>query len=202
MVNSSAFLPERSYVSLIQTPHTSTRSTQGLSQESGAAPVSGCLSAKEEELYIEGLDSFLDGKSSTPRPYAANSLGSRNQDRATDREKEMQLRNPVSVYNWLRKHQPQVFLQDNEGHSEKSAKPAPSRSSRRAPASSGPTKQEHELYDEDGIALEVGTSGRGKRKRDDDSVYRPKGGSSRPSKRKKGDGGTVHRRGKNSISTQ
>ena len=94
----------------------------------------------------------------------------------------MAVRNPVSVYNWLRKHQPQVFLQDNELNSEKPAKTTGSRTSKRASVA---IKQEPELYDDDGIAIDMGATPRGKRKRDDDGGYRPKGGNSRPAKRKK-----------------
>lgn len=125
--------------------------------------------------------------------------------RTAERDRDMAIRNPVSVYNWLRKNQPQVFLQDNEVHSEKSTRGAGPRSSKRDRASKGEivvkrekTEEEDLPYDEDGIAMEThATKGRGKRKRDDDGGYRPKGGSHRPSKRKKEDGGT--RRGRKSL---
>ena len=115
-----------------------------------------------------------------------------------ERDRDMALRNPVSVYNWLRKHQPQVFLQDNEMQSEKAAKGASSRTSKRASAS---IKQEPELYDDDGIAVDAGSSSRGKRKRDDDGGYRPKGGNSRPAKRKKDESTTSAKKAKKPAST-
>lgn len=125
--------------------------------------------------------------------------------RTAERDRDMAIRNPVSVYNWLRKNQPQVFLQDNEVNSEKSTRGAGPRSSKRDRASKGEivvkkekTDEDDLPYDEDGIAMETfPTKGRGKRKRDEDGGYRPKGGSNRPAKRKKEDNGT--RRGRKST---
>lgn len=129
----------------------------------------------------------------------------RTDPRTAERDRDMAIRNPMSVYNWLRKNQPQVFLQDNEVNSEKSTRGAGPRSSKRDRTSKGgivvkkeKTEEEDLAYDEDGIAVEtLTTKGRGKRKRDEDGGYRPKGGSNRPSKRKKEDGGT--RRGRKST---
>ena len=148
----------------------------------------GILSSRNEEEYLRGLDSFLAGSSAIPRPHAASNVNTRSMERSIEREKEMQLRNPVSVYNWLRKHQPQVFLQDNESHPEKEKR---SRPSKRA---STTLKQEAE--DEDGIMADIaGSTSRGKRKRDDDAGYRPKGGNSR-TKRRREEAGSLSRRSK------
>ena len=114
-----------------------------------------------------------------------------------ERDRDMALRNPVSVYNWLRKHQPQVFLQDNEIQSDKPARGTTSRASKRA---SAPIKQEPEFYDDDGIAVDTGSSLRGKRKRDDDGGYRPKGGNSRPAKRKKDESTSSAKKAKKPVS--
>ena len=117
-----------------------------------------------------------------------------------------QLRNPASVYNWLRKHSPQVFLQDGEkdgrgdgGDGHHAEKPA---AKSRTPASRGGTRtskrastkaprassMDMEVDDEDGGGTPApSTTNRGRRKRvaDDDTGYRPKGGSSRPAKKKR-----------------
>ncbi|KAJ2901712.1 hypothetical protein MKZ38_001522 [Zalerion maritima] len=133
-----------------------------------------------------------------------------------------QLRNPASVYNWLRKHCPQVFLQDGEketkdkdhkdDHKEKDIhhadKPTAktktpnargaraSKRSSKAAAAARASSMDMEMEDDDGggtpAPAAVATTARGKRKRvmDDDPGYRPKGGSSRPNKKKRKSEGT------------
>ncbi|KAL6712267.1 hypothetical protein ACN47E_000144 [Coniothyrium glycines] len=112
-------------------------------------------------------------------------------------DKELTIRNPDSVYNWLRKHQPQVFLQDKdaahpENVSEKSAPKngnAGGKKTKRESAIGGGTPGPRD-HDDDDLA-EPGTSkGRRKPGAEDDTAYRPKGGSSRPAKRKREDGDT------------
>lgn len=120
-------------------------------------------------------------------------------DRPTfaDREREANLQNPNSVYNWLRRNTPQVFLQDNENASEKGSQNAQQqqqqsrssgnvRSSKRSSLARNAVREE-DMYDEDGIALEVtpASAAKGKRKRDEDSGYRPKGGRSSTTRKKK-----------------
>jgi IEC3 subunit of the Ino80 complex, chromatin re-modelling len=174
--------PAKSYLSLLEMPYISLDNAKSYNKAAKTA-MNGFPSPREEERYLEGLDSYLNGIATTPRPFTAGAT--RSGERSSEKDREMALKNPVSVYNWLRKHQPQVFLQDNEAHTEKATtRPATSRSSKRANA----VKQEPDLYDEDGIALDEGSSCRGKRKRDDDGGYRPKGGNGRPVKRKKEDG--------------
>jgi len=175
--------PATSYGSLVTSQYLPPISQGGSSEHMSHI---GYLTTKQEEQYQEGLDAFLDGKAPNPRPYATNNLGHKHPEKNADREREMQLRNPVSVYNWLRKHQPQVFLQDNEAGGDKQ-KTAP-RASKRAAAN---IKQDPEMYDEDGIALDGAAASRGKRKRDEDSGYRPKGGSNRLTKRKREEGGSI-----------
>ena len=179
------FKPAKSYASLLEMPCMSLDSTKS-HDNAIEAVLNGFPAPREEERYLEGLDSYLNGSAPTPRPFVATTI--RNGERSGEKDRETALKNPVSVYNWLRKHQPQVFLQDNEAHPEKpSTRPATSRASKRAST----VKQEPDLYDEDGIALDVGFSSRGKRKRDDDGGYRPKGGNGRPLKRKKEDGSLI-----------
>jgi len=181
ILESPGFAPQKSFVSLSKNgPPVSYVATEQ-DRDSHAQTASGFPSSNQEEQYLQGLDAYLAGSAAAPRAFAHNTAG-RNIERGMDRDRDMALRNPVSVYNWLRKHQPQVFLQDNEVQSEKPARGTTARSSKRA---SAPIKQELEPYDDDGIAVDIGNTSRGKRKRDDDGGYRPKGGNSRPTKRRK-----------------
>lgn len=180
---SKQFKPKKSYASLLATPYASLDDLKTHTNNASEIILNGFPAPREEEKYLEGLDSYLNGTAQTPRPFAP--VSNRGGERSSEKDREMALRNPVSVYNWLRKHQPQVFLQDNEAHSEKpNTRPAASRASRRANA----VKQEPDPYDEDGIAIDLRSISRGKRKRDDDGGYRPKGGNGRPVKRKKEEG--------------
>jgi hypothetical protein len=111
-------------------------------------------------------------------------------------EKDLTVRNPDSVYNWLRRHQPQVFLQDkdaahHENLSEKSAAPKTSKANaskikRESAVGGTPGPREHE--EEDPAAPETGKGRRKTTGGEDDTAYRPKGGSSRPAKRKREEG--------------
>lgn len=182
--------PKKSYAALLET---STSKLDNAKAYNNAAEtvLSGFLAPQEELQYLEDFDAYLDGAATTPRPFAV--AGIRGGERSSDKDREMALKNPVSVYNWLRKHQPQVFLQDNEAHLEKQGtRQATSRASKRASI----VKQEPDLYDEDGIALDMGSGSRAKRKRDDDPGYRPKGGNGRPTKRKKEDGSSSAKKSK------
>ncbi len=182
--------PTKSYASLLRVPYASLDDSK-VDNNPADTLLNGFPAPRDEERYLEGLDSYLNGTASTSRPFTV--MAARGGERSSEKDREMALKNPVSVYNWLRKHQPQVFLQDNEAHSEKpSTRPANSRASKRAST----VKQEPDLYDEDGIALDVGANSRGKRKRDDDGGYRPKGGNGRPVKRKKDDGSTSAKKSK------
>jgi hypothetical protein len=181
ILESPGFAPQKSFVSLSKNGPPASYVTSEQVRDSHAQTASGFPSSNQEEQYLQGLDAYLAGSATAPRAFAHNVAG-RNIDRGMERDREMALRNPVSVYNWLRKHQPQVFLQDNELQSDKPARSATARTSKRASAT---TKQEVEPYDDDGIAVDVGNTSRGKRKRDDDGGYRPKGGNSRPTKRRK-----------------
>ncbi|KAI4618234.1 uncharacterized protein J4E87_007902 [Alternaria ethzedia] len=115
-------------------------------------------------------------------------------------EKDLTVRNPDSVYNWLRKHQPQVFLQDkdaahHENLSEKSAAPKTSKANatkvkRESNIGGGGTPAPRDHDDEDSAAPETGKGRRKTGGGDDDTAYRPKGGSSRPAKRKREEGET------------
>ena len=175
------------------------------------APV-GYMTPIHEDEFLSALDAYLanlppEAPLMLPRPFKPT-------DR--EREKEAQLRNPVSVYNWLREHRPKVFLQDPRPEEKESvpekvpsvtesvghkASPKPPSSSTAKRRSAGVPKQEvepePEILDDEGNV--IGGAGidvpapKSKRKRDDDA-YRPKGGSSKSRKRAKGSSGTVVRK--------
>ncbi|EXJ67120.1 uncharacterized protein A1O5_09767 [Cladophialophora psammophila CBS 110553] len=183
LLKTPEFAPSRSYASLLSMAPTPAQSFEKMDPSNAVS--CSLLSTKQEEQYLQGLDAFLEGTATIPRPHVANSLGNRNAEKTAERERETQLKNPVSVYNWLRKHQPQVFLQDNEASTEKTPRATGSRSSTRKSANKESLKLEQEYYDEDGIALDNGSTLRGKRKRDADGGYRPKGGNCKSTKRRK-----------------
>lgn len=153
---------------------------------------------------------------------------------AAQASRDFALRNPTSVYNWLRKHAPKTFLQDGEaaadkeklengnddhphekGHARGGGRKGGERGGGRGGAGTTRAKRlsaahardrtaaaaESMEHLDDEIGLEAGHSGagggggaekaagagKGKRKRaaDNDLGYRPKGGSSRPLKKKR-----------------
>jgi hypothetical protein len=179
ILESPGFAPQKSFASLSRHALPASHMAAEQDRDSYAQSASGFPTSHQEEQYLQSLDAHLAGPATVPRAFA-NTTSGRNGERGMERDRDMALRNPVSVYNWLRKHQPQVFLQDNEIQSEKQPRGTASRISKRVSAG---IKQEPELYDDEGIAVDVGNSR--KRKRDDDGGYRPKGGNSRPTKRKK-----------------
>ncbi|QSZ36754.1 hypothetical protein DSL72_006637 [Monilinia vaccinii-corymbosi] len=112
---------------------------------------------------------------------------------------DITLKNPHSVLNWLRRHEPKIFLQDGEGPTEKiNAKPGALRGAGKRANIPAPTRFDSlEIVEEDGIGYDTTLSGpsssKAKRKRDpeDDGGYTPKSGNPinkikryRPSKRK------------------
>ena len=205
LAHQPTFHAEGSYAALEDDWATRNNTTESPSYSRDGETSTAYLNVKDEDEYLNGLDAFLDGKNSQSRPHASISTGGTGQTRAIEYERELQLQNPVSVYNWLRKHQPSVFLQDHEGQgpAEKPSRSAGTRSSKRGLLGEKPaSKQDSDMYDTDGIAVDLTASSRNKRKRgDDDLGYRPKGGSSRPAKRRKGEGSYSRRRGqKSSIS--
>ena len=167
----------------------------------------GYMSPAHEEEYLLATDLAIADPTYDPNAHDGRPLRITS-TRAAPTDKELTIQNPDSVYNWLRKHQPQVFLQDRdpahpENASEKSsARPAngPGRGKRPSAVSNntpGP-KGEPDVDEEMGFIPESGTAaGKGRRgKGEDDSAYRPKGGSSRGSKRKREDGDPVGKGGR------
>ncbi|RAL61414.1 hypothetical protein DID88_009344 [Monilinia fructigena] len=112
---------------------------------------------------------------------------------------DVTLKNPHSVLNWLRRHEPKIFLQDGEGPTEKiNTKPGALRGAGKRASIPAPTRLDSlEIVEEDGIGYDTTLNGpsssKVKRKRDpeDDGGYTPKSGNpviktkrQRPSKRK------------------
>lgn len=124
------------------------------------------------------------------------------------------LNNPTSVTNWLRKHAPKVFLQDGESHAAATADAddgdgghtggrktrggrgerggrASTRGKRMSAATRAAANRASErAAEQDGDVdddPDFGSTpvGRGKRKRDDDPGYKPRGSASRPAKKKR-----------------
>ena len=168
----------------------------------------GYMSPQHEEDYLLALDQLLEDPAFDPSNSHHRTLHlGPSQPQLS--EKDLTIRNPDSVYNWLRKNQPQVFLQDKDGphHDNMSEKAAPKGGSKKSRASNiggGGTPAPKEDHDGDDSAAPEG-KGKGKKggADPDDTAYRPKGGSSRPAKRKReaGEGEAKGARKKNRPST-
>ncbi|KAI1816307.1 hypothetical protein GGS20DRAFT_249712 [Poronia punctata] len=155
------------------------------------------LSPDAIDDYLFELDARLGTK---PKPTLAPlALGTSNH---TSSPAHFALRNPTSVYNWLRRHAPKTFLQDLEKEKDKDkddrdkddnrkrksgvSKKRQSAAASRKEKERGKEVAESMDWDEDaGYDAPASGTAKGKRKRDEDGGYRPKGGSSRPSKKRK-----------------
>ncbi len=174
------------FESLLSVPH-----TDKTPLESGDIPdfiltdtPPGYLSPAHEDDYLFNLDNTLNPTPIIPH-QSATIDHPRPGEKGSPKDRDMAAKNPVSVYNWLRKNEPQVFLQDHEGNFDKHIK-APNPKTVKRP-SVAPKPEPEVQEDEFGLLPEITPSSRAKRKRDDEP-YRPKGGSSRPAKRKREDG--------------
>ncbi|KAJ5613504.1 hypothetical protein N7528_007158 [Penicillium herquei] len=169
-----AFAPGIKYSDLLKIPHSEFK-VPGNGPKDAADALDhklGYLTPEHEADFYLALDAKLGDEAAEARLARM-----KNPPTFAEREKEASMRNPASVFNWLRRNQPQT-LQEHEATADKAARPANSRSSKRAPA----PRKEEDTIDEDGA--EVEPTPKGKRKRDDDTGYRPKGGSSRSKKKK------------------
>lgn len=171
----------------------------------------GFLGTDHETEYLSALDASLSAIPSTdnlPQSLEAIQPPSRNRDKVQLREQDFAIRNPISVHNWLRKHKPDLFNdRERDRVSERSGKsPVPEGIGRKLMAKRTSKDQDKAAslvkaealseVDELGEPLESTSSSRGKRKRDDDT-YRPKGGSGRAAKSRRGqkeENGKVTRR--------
>ncbi|KAI0471425.1 IEC3 subunit of the Ino80 complex, chromatin re-modelling-domain-containing protein [Xylaria cf. heliscus] len=154
------------------------------------------LSADDVDEYLHQLDMRLGLK---PKPTLAPSVVGTNVTANTPAN--FALRNPTSVYNWLRRHAPKTFLQDLEKEKDKDkddrekedGRKRKGGASRKRQSTTGRKEKEREKEtaesmdwdDEGGYEAPAVGALKGKRKRDDDPGYRPKGGSSRPTKKRK-----------------
>lgn len=184
-------------------PHKPYSEIPGFSEDASttdpdALPAS-ILTADDVDDYLHELDTRLerDNKPTlapSARPGGKPALAT-----------NFALRNPTSVFNWLKKHAPKTFLQDLEkdkdkrggdhengdrenGGKRKSTAARGKRQSgvsRKGKEKAGSSAETMEWDDDAGYDVQAT---KGKRKRGEDSGYRPKGGSSRPSKKRKSGG--------------
>ncbi|KAG0652258.1 hypothetical protein D0Z07_1166 [Hyphodiscus hymeniophilus] len=152
---------------------------------SSFAPLSGytepstylTLDAMDE--YIYEIDSALGAAPPTPHHHHVSA------------PLDLALQNPHSVYNWLRRNEPKVFLQDGEGSEKSNGKPGSLRGAGKRSSMPAPSKPDAlEIVEEDGIGYDPTIGGLeptkgGKRKRDDDGGYHPKSGTPASGKVKK-----------------
>ncbi|KAL8732194.1 MAG: hypothetical protein Q9166_002941 [cf. Caloplaca sp. 2 TL-2023] len=169
------------------------------------------FTTSHEDTYLHHLDAALHSND----PDAALAALERDHPLSLkDTQRDLLLRNPISAYNWLRKHRPTLFTnldvkEQTESAQERKPKPSPkpvtshpsvrggSRGqSKRERESAVSSRPEPEMLDDEGNVIGGGMNGAGgtgrggKRKRGEDEAYRPKGGSSRPGKRRRaGTGG-------------
>ncbi|KAM0555125.1 hypothetical protein ACHAPJ_006476 [Fusarium lateritium] len=159
------------------------------------------LSADDVDNYIYEADASIDPDTHiptlAPRAHPENRQPS-----------HPHLKNPTSVTNWLRKHAPKIFLQDGEAHGDaddgegghtggrktrgtrgERGGRASTRGKRVSAAARSAAAADRDVdvsMDED---AEIASTpvGRGKRKRntEDDTGYKPRGSSTRPSKKKR-----------------
>lgn len=137
------------------------------------------LSMDEVEQHLQDYDAKLGIAPSLPAPT---------QPAITPQD--LALRNPHSVYNWLRQHKPEVFLQDGEGSEKSSGKPGALRGAGKRASIPAPTRPDVlEFVEEDGTGYEAlaPTTTKGKRKRDpdEDGGYHPKSGHVKDGRGKK-----------------
>lgn len=170
--------PPKSLAYLLNnTHHISTRSPlvapallNDLGVVDGTGPIA-YLTADQIDDYISDIDISLGKPSTTAQPQA-------------NPPENVAHRNPVSVYNWLRRNEPKIFLQDGEGSEKSHGKPGSLRGAGKRASMPMPSHGDAlEIVEEDGLGydptiagLDPGTA-KGKRKREDDGGYHPKLGA-------------------------
>ncbi|KAI2623755.1 hypothetical protein GGS21DRAFT_533239 [Xylaria nigripes] len=152
------------------------------------------ITPDELDEYLHRLDMRLGLK--PKHSLAPSVIGTNNTHSAPA---NFALRNPTSVYNWLRRHAPKTFLQDLEKDKDKDDREKDDSRKRKSGVSrkrqSVASRKEKEREKEtaesmdwdDDISHDASATAnlKGKRKRDEDPGYRPKGGASRPTKKRK-----------------
>ncbi|KAI9647837.1 hypothetical protein NHQ30_004225 [Ciborinia camelliae] len=174
------------HISLMN-PHVSPQSLADFEPPPGKKHPIGYISQEEMDNYLYEVDATIG---------LAPALATVVYPPTTQ---DVTLKNPHSVLNWLRRHEPKIFLQDGEGPTEKiNTKPGALRGAGKRAAIPAPSRLDSlEIVEEDGIGYDTTLSGpsssKVKRKRDpeDDGGYTPKSGNpinktkrQRPSKRK------------------
>ncbi|KAI0143075.1 hypothetical protein GGR57DRAFT_508278 [Xylariaceae sp. FL1272] len=151
------------------------------------------LTADDVDEYLYHVDASIGLPS---RPTRAPSVVGTT---PTSSQANFALKNPTSVYNWLRRHAPKTFLQDLEKEKDKDKddrdkedgrkrKSTGTRGNRKSTGARKEKERDKERDHGEGMDWEeelAYDAPKGKRKRDDDGGYRPKGGSSRPAKKRK-----------------
>ena len=168
----AAAKPPKSLADLMaNVPHHSTHSPEVLPTlfkdleplEGTSAPIS-YLTPDQIDDYIDDID-LLISKGKAPTAPSSPDIH----------------RNPVSVYNWLRQHEPKIFLQDGEVSEKSHGKPGSLRGAGKRASMPAPTQSDAlEIVEEDGLVYDPTIAGldpvvaKGKRKREDDGGYHPK----------------------------
>lgn len=193
--------PRIELAQLDTTPHTTLESVipNELPSDLDEDIPTGYLSPHHEAEFLLYLDNTLGNGPGGLRSVMSSQLAKTN-DR--EREKDSQLRNPVSVHNWLRKNH-HLFLQHDDSNPDKlssrqaaKVSPKPPNPTKVTKRASVLPKQEPEMIDDEGflIGVNMDVPSKNKRKREDEP-YRPKGGSSRPAKKKRISGGAAKKTG-------
>ncbi|KAI9882361.1 MAG: hypothetical protein M1823_005894 [Watsoniomyces obsoletus] len=104
----------KKFSELLHLPHPNDMEKAGdfFADEFGIEPPLTYFHPEEESAWLDELDKTLSEEGPKQRSKASQLQSASVIEREED--KEMALKNPVSVYNWLRRNQPQVFLQDKE----------------------------------------------------------------------------------------
>ncbi|KAJ4133421.1 hypothetical protein NW768_005005 [Fusarium equiseti] len=159
------------------------------------------LSADDIDNYIYEIDMALDTDaphlpSLAPRAHPGNHQPS-----------HPHLKNPTSVTNWLRKHAPKIFLQDGEAHGDADdnegghtggrktrgsrgerggrASTRGKRVSAAVRAAAADRDVDASMDEEQDFASTPVSRGKRKRNNEDDTGYKPRGSSTRPTKKKR-----------------
>lgn len=163
--------PQKSLATLLKTiPHPDTK-TPGKVEElersreplDGQTTPIGYLTADQIDDFLYELDTQIGAAATTP----PTSLSAAQQDLAFG--------NYHSPYNWLRRNQPHIFLQDGEGSEKSHGKPGALRGAGKRANIPAPSKPDSlEIVEENGQGYEFALGGtttvKGKRKRDDDDT--------------------------------
>lgn len=161
---------------LTTTPHLATNSSlvsrdliASLEPLEGSTSPIAYLTPDQIDDYCYDIEATL-GDAPLPPPIPPNPY------------QEVAVRNPHSVYNWLRKNEPKIFLQDGEASEKSNSKPGSLRGAGKRTSMPVPSKPDAlEIVEEDGLVYDPTIGGleptKGKRKREDDGGYHPKLGA-------------------------